>query len=156
MCAIVDANTASEVFGTKRPEAGSKFFEWLNSGAGILVAGGKLLDELKKTQYREWARQAILSGKIELEDKQDVEAQTTKLHNEKACKSNDHHVIALAQISGARLLYTNDGNLQQDFKNKYLIDNPRGRVYSTKKHRHFTVSHKQILGRRDLCIMTSS
>ena len=48
-----------------------------------------------------------------------------------SCRSDDHHVIALAQISGARMLFSNDGALQQDFKNIKLIDQPPGTVYST-------------------------
>ena len=31
MCAIIDANVASEVFGTDRPEAGARFFDWINA-----------------------------------------------------------------------------------------------------------------------------
>ncbi len=155
MCAIVDASIAGEVFGTKRSEAGSKFFNWLNTGSGILISGGELLNELHKTKFREWARQAILSGKILVENNQAVETRTAKLKSEKVCKSNDPHVIALAQISGARLLYTNDGNLQEDFKNKYLVDNPRGRVYSTKKYKHYTNSQKELLERKDLCMISS-
>ena len=155
MCVIVDANIANEVFGTERSESASKFFDWLNTGTGILIAGGKLFDELKKTKFREWVKQATLSGKVQIENYQIVEAQTEKLHQEKACKSNDHHVIALAQISGARLLYTNDGNLQKDFKNKQLIDNPRGQIYTTKNYKHYTNSQRRLLKRKDLCTITS-
>ena len=48
MCAIVDANVVSEVFGSNLSPAGEKFFDWLNKGSGRLVVGGKLLEELKK------------------------------------------------------------------------------------------------------------
>ena len=64
MCAIVDANIANEVFGANRIAAARKFFDWLNTGAGILMVGGELLDELNITKYREWVRQATLSGKF--------------------------------------------------------------------------------------------
>ena len=37
-----------------------------------------------------------------------------------SCRSNDPHVIALAQINGARLLYSNDEALQKDFGDKRL------------------------------------
>ena len=163
MCALVDANVASEVFGPKRNEASDKFFNWLSTGTGILVVGGQLQEEISKTQYRDWGRQALLSGRIrqallsgriKREDPHKVEAQTSKLKNEKACKSNDQHIIALAQLSGARLLFSNDSDLQQDFKNKKLIDNPRGRVYSTKKIKDYTNSHKRLLGMKRLCILT--
>ena len=45
-------------------------------------------------------------------------------------QSDDSHVIALARASGARLLYTGDTALIADFKDKRLIDKPRGRIYS--------------------------
>ena len=48
---------------------------------------------------------------------------------------SDHiHVIALANASGARLLYTEDKGLMDDFKNKDLISKPRGTVYSRAKN----------------------
>lgn len=154
MCAIVDANIANEVFGANRIAAARKFFDWLNTGAGILIAGGELLNELNITKYREWVKQARLSGKLKVVDYQAVEARTTKLYNKKECKSDDHHVIALAQVSGARLLYTNDGDLIEDFKNKKLIDKPRGRVYTTNESEQFTASQRKLLARKDLCMNT--
>ncbi|SPE26752.1 hypothetical protein SBA3_1300008 [Candidatus Sulfopaludibacter sp. SbA3] len=58
--------------------------------------------------------------------------------------SNDHHVLALAITSGARTLATLDNELAQDFKNKNIIDNPRGSVYRDQTHarllRHTPVS----------------
>ena len=44
-------------------------------------------------------------------------------------RSDDPHVLALARVTGARLLYTGDGALIDDFKDRRLIQ-PRGRVYS--------------------------
>ena len=59
-------------------------------------------------------------------------------------------LLALAQVSGARLLYSNDKDLQQDFKDSRLI-HPEGYVYSTLKGKELTSTHKRHLGRRDLC-----
>ena len=152
MCAIIDANVAHEVFGSNRPEAGVKFFQWIESGTGRLVASGKLLEELNRTSAREWARQALNAGLIRRVHESSVNTRTEKLRNEETCRSDDPHVLALAQISGARLLYSNDAKLQQDFKNKSLIDSPRGKVYSTTlQNKDFRSSHKQLLGKRDLC-----
>ena len=159
MCAIVDANVAHEVFGTDRPEAGEKFFEWINSGIGRLVAGGTLLEELNRTRAREWARQALNAGLIRKLRETDVNARMEELQNEGACRSNDPHVLALAQISGARLLYTNDRALQNDFRNRKLIDNPPGKIYSTDErnnpNKEFKSAHKRLLSRRDLCRVES-
>ena len=151
MCAIIDANVAHEVFGLNRPEAGVEFFNWITQ-RGRLVVGGQLLEELNKTRTREWAKQGINAGLIRSMGESDVNIRTEELRRERKYRSDDPHVLALAQISGARLLYSNDAKLQQDFKNKSLIDSPRGKVYSTRlQNKDFRSSHKQLLEKRDLC-----
>ena len=152
MCAIVDANVAHEVFGPSAPPAGEKFLDWLSKKRGRLVVGGKLLDELTSSKnFREWARELALAGKMHTVDRKAVTARTDQVQSEGACASDDPHVIALAQVSGARLLYSNDRRLQEDFKNPRLIHDPEGKVYSTRKSSEFRPAHKKLLGRRDLC-----
>ena len=153
MCAIVDANVAGEVFGKNKPPAGREFYDWLNTGRGQLVAGGKLLEELDKTTARDWVRQAILSGRTRREDASLIAEKADELTDKGLCKSNDPHVIALAQVSGARLLYSNDADLQSDFKNKALIDNPRGRIYTTLVNTEFRSTHSRLLRMPNLCRM---
>lgn len=146
MGAILDTNVASEVFGSNRPEAGKKFFDWINKGAGKLVVGGKLLEELNSTPAREWIRQGILSVRVREEDKAKVKAYTRKLQSKGGFKSDDPHILALAQVSGSRLLYSNDSDLQKDFGNKELVDRPRGKVYSSKRSGgRFQRSHRKLL-----------
>ena len=149
MCAIVDANVAGEVFGSNQTQAGAEFLKWLVSGRGRLIAAGKLVDELDKTPTREWIRQAKLSGKLQSMDDADVNAKAVQLQN--SCSSDDPHVIALAQMSGARLLYSNDSTLHQDFRSKSLIDAPRGRVYSTLEDPTFRDRRRRLLANRNLC-----
>ena len=153
MCAILDANALNEVFGPNRPEAGEKFFQWINSGAGVLVIGGKVLEEFDRTlKARKWRRRAQNFGRVKLENKNEVDVRAAELQNQGSCKSDDQHVIALAQISGARLLYSNDIDLQRDFSNRTLINRPPGKVYTTfEDRRNFGDSHKKLLRRRDLC-----
>ena len=161
MCAIVDANVASEVFGSRPQPAGEKFFAWLNNGSGRLVVGGKLLKELEEgsQDFRKWATAVALAGRMRIVSKGKVDARAERVQSEGAIMSDDPHVLALAQISGARLLYTNDRALQQDFRNKRLIDNPPGRIYSTDERRNpnkeFRSAHKRLLGRKDLCRVES-
>ena len=57
------------------------------------------------------------------------------------CVSNDPHVIALARISGARLLCSRDQKLHSDFGNKHLVDNPRGSVYQDIPHAPLIARH---------------
>ena len=118
-----------------------------------LVVGGKLSEELNKvSKYRKWAQQAILSGKMKIIDKGQIDEREGSIREAKVCASNDHHVIALAQVSGARLLYSNDEKLQNDFNNSKLINSPRGRVYTTNHGRTtFSTVHRNLLERTDLC-----
>ena len=146
MCAIVDANVASEVFGSSPSPAGDQFFDWINRGSRRLVASGKLLEELETSSpgFREWASQAVLAGTMRVLDESEVGAMTDQIEHKGIHTSDDPHILALAQLSGARLLYSKDVNLQHDFKNKQLIDNPRGKVYSAHNHTH-------LLKNKNLC-----
>lgn len=152
MCAIADANISHEIFGANRPRAGEEFFSWIQCGPGRLVAGGKLFEELRASGegFRVWANQAVLAGRlIRLNDEQ-VEKRTSEIENLENTKSDDPHVLAVAQIGGARLLYSNDRGLHADFRNKDLIDGPRGKVYSTLVNSDFTDDHRDML-RKSVC-----
>ena len=153
MCAIIDANVASEVFGSSPQPAGKEFLDWVNKGSGRLVSGGKLLQELESASpgFRQWAATAISAGKMRLANAGEVDSRTTELLRQQRCRSNDPHVIALAQVSGARLLYSNDTTLHADFKDRSLIDNPAGSVYTTNQGKSFTRARRRLLARKDLC-----
>ncbi len=152
MCAILDANVVAEVFGlSERSEAGVEFFEWINTGKGRLVAGGDLFEELCQIQkFQDWWKTALLAGRARRMDDGEVYDRTKALKRQDLCQSNDEHVVALAQVSGARLLYSNDQALQQDFKDKRLIDNPPGKNYSTNRSKRFGKAHKSLL-RKNVC-----
>ena len=146
MCVIVDSNVVREVFGADRPPAGEAFFEWIDSGRMRLVAGGLLLEELVRHEnFASWWRQAVLAGLATRVDDRRVEERTRSLAERNACRSNDEHVVALATVGGARLLYSNDRKLQQDFKNRDLIAHPPGKVYSTSRNRAFTKRKRALL-----------
>ena len=151
MCAIVDVNVSHEIFGDNRPKAGERFFERLDSGSLRLVVSRKLLAELNYGNAQKWIQQAILAGKVRQEATDTVDEREKELNEEGRCHSNDTHVIALAQITGARLLYSNDKDLHEDFGNKRLIDRPRGKVYSTNERKDFTSVHARLLNNLNLC-----
>ena len=156
MCAILDADVVHEVFGTQRPPAGEAFYRWINRGSMRLVAGGKLLEELDNdTRFRIWRQQATLAGRIRILNAEQIEAKTVELRNAGTCRSNDPHVLALAQASGARLLYSNDGALRDDFKDPELISTPRRSIYSTRSGGQLRDSHRRLLRRNDLCRVPS-
>ena len=153
MCAILDANVVHEVFGANLPPAGEEFHSRINSAKLTLVVGGKLLEELERSArgFNEWVRNASLYGRARLIDADQVAEQTAQVEKDGAYTSDDPHVLALAQVSGARLLYSNDAELQKDFKRKRLINNPPGKVYSTLKDKAFTSTHRGLLEASDLC-----
>ncbi len=153
MCGIIDANVAHEVFGHSPSEAGAAFLDRLQSGGGRLVSGGRQLRELEQSNkgYREWARVAISSGVLFILNEQAVKQKERRLSESESLVSDDPHVLALAQLSGARLLYSNDKALQQDFKNKNLIDQPRGKIYTTRESKGLTRTHRSLLRESGLC-----
>ncbi len=152
MCAIVDANVGHQLFGNKPSEAGAYFLDWLTKGRGKLVVGSGLRQELEKSEkFKRLLLELVRANKaIDIQSREVIEA-TKALQNEHICKSNDQHVLALAKVSGARLLFTNDRELQIDFKNRQIIDGVQGRVYTTLRSTSVTRTHKDLLRRRDLC-----
>ena len=165
MCAILDANVVGEVFGSKRTEAGKKFLDWIDEGNGRLICGGKLLEELKKSKkgssikkdsverFGKWAFVAEHTGKMKKINDEEVKTRTEQIQK-KSIRSNDPHILALAQVSGARLLYSNDKKLHKDFKNRDLIS-PAGFIYSTLKSKDLTRRDLQklqkLLDKKGLC-----
>ena len=159
MCGIVDAQVAHEVFGPEPSPAGREFYEWVDKAHGRLVVGGKLLEELEAGSpgFREWSKQAVLAGLVTMLDERKVDERTERIEQDGQHRSNDPHVLALAQLSRARLLFTNDKQLEQDFGDKALIDGPRGRVYHTRDirapndNKQFSSTHRRLLNDRRLC-----
>ena len=63
--------------------------------------------------------------------------------------SNDFHIIALAQLAGARMLYSRDRELHQDFRNSKLVDRPRGKVYP--RNMNLSASKQWLARNRRFC-----
>ena len=155
MCVIVDANVASHVFDeTQQTEAGKCLLKWIESGRPLIIGGQHKVDLYKhsgaKKWVRKWTYQARRVGLFMFKEYTGLDQKIQELKKRKL-KSNDHHIIALAQVSRARLLYTEDGDLKTDFKNKNLINHPRGKLYpSSEKPREikkFLENNKSICRR---------
>ena len=82
---------------------------------------------------------------------EDVDARADELRRRAVCASDDEHVLALALVSGARLVYTNDAALMADFKDREIVSNPRGKVYTTAVNDEVTPAHRKLLADRNLC-----
>lgn len=148
MCAIIDKNVLHESFGEQTTQAGTGFRKWLNR-EGSLVVGGKLAQELNQNRaFWNWRGQAILAGRLQAIDDDAVNSREAELMATANLRSNDAHVIAVAQLGGARLLFSNDSDLHHDFKNRALVDG--GKVYSTQQSNEFRDSHQRLL-RTSVC-----
>ena len=100
----------------------------------VLSYGGRLADELlRDAENRRWLTRLDEAGKARIADYEEVEAITRELIKRRACSSTDPHVVALACVSGSRILCTNDEKLENDFRNRSLV-NPPGRIYANKRH----------------------
>ena len=157
MCAIVDTNVISEVLGGQT-EAGIKFKDWLENRKGKLIVGGKHLEELLGDNgFKRWFLEMRRSGVVEQIKNELIQIHQSNLDQRNDLKSNDSHVLALAIESGARLLYTNDGDLIKDFSNKKIISGPLGKIYTTTEIKgqmergKFRQAHKKLLNNKNLC-----
>lgn len=152
MCAIID-NDVSDELVKKNPSAiGKHFRNWLATRKGKLVVGGKLLQELQHSaELKRWISARIRAGIVRHVNDKAVDDLAQEIAD--TCRSNDAHVVALARISGARLLYTGDRRLMDDFRNKELLGGRvRGRIYNANVGKDtLTDPHKTLLNRTDLC-----
>ncbi len=137
MCLIVDANLASLIFGEPASSDFQPIIAWLTSPQqeGRLVFGGHLAIELSKVNAaRRFVKVLLQAGRARFIPAGALENETNRLRG--VCSSNDPHVIALARVSGARILCSRDKTLHQDFSNTKLISRPRGHVYQRAQHKH--------------------
>ena len=153
MCAIVDANGWHEVFSRKRPPAGDAFRRWLSGKRGFAVLGGQLRREIANGQKRKRQIQAFVqNGMLVPIPDAEVDGEAERIERRGGFRSDDPHILALAKVSGARLLYTNDRDLQDDFKNAdFVVD---GKIYSTLETTKHTRRQRDLL-RRQVCQRTT-
>ena len=137
----------------KQTEAGVAFRRWLDGSRGRLVVGGKNLEELEHNgNFKRWFLEARrLHGKVVQVRRQSIRERETNLAKSGLLKSDDEHVLALVVVSGARFLYTNDGDLKKDFGNSNIVPKPKGRIYTTQRSKQFTAEHKELLETKNLC-----
>lgn len=142
MCLIVDTNLAALVFCEPPHDDFQPIIVWLTSPRenGRLVLGGHLANELSNVSAaRRFVKALQQAGRARFIPAVALEAETESLRS--LCVSNDSHVIALARVSGARILCSRDKALHQDFSNTKLVSRPRGHVYQSAKHKHLLRSY---------------
>jgi len=136
MCIIIDNCVISKVFVENKKQL--KYIKHIiTSNINVMVYGGELRREyIKNDKIKRLLVMLDRSGRTRLFRDDKVDEETKRIRRSKVCKSNDCHIIALARVSGARLLCSNDKDLHADFKNAAIVNNPRGNVYQNENHMH--------------------
>lgn len=152
MCAIVDINVVHQGLGRDRTEAGKFFFDWLLNGGILVVGGSKFEAEIRNdSRFLRFVNERRQSGKVRQGiNRAEVDAEQNRLIGLKICDSDDEHILALARVSDTRILFTNDGDLQKDFNDGNIIDDPRGQVYTTLVNKDVRRVHRNILSARNV------
>jgi predicted nucleic acid-binding protein len=132
MYLIIDNNVTHVIVDPSQPDAAA-ILQWLHRG-GRAVTGGKLLREytdprVLNGKFVSLLRQLSAAGQFIIWDCEEVDLRESVLTKTANLHSNDAHIIALAQVSGARALWSLDADLRRDFSSKELIDRPRGRFF---------------------------
>jgi hypothetical protein len=136
MCLIIDANVAHEVGATPPHADALPVIREVHARRLKIALGGQIVRELMGTSIRRWLVEQTRSGNTARYDDAEVTRRQETVRATGRCCSNDTHVIALALVSGARVLYSHDTDLHADFRNKDIIDAPRGSIYSSHSHEH--------------------
>ncbi len=142
MCLIIDTNRIGTFLASPPHPDTLPIHRWLTKQGGMIVysVAGEFGEELSSTAK---SRLFALSqaGRARLVPAGRVTDELERLQQSPELQSDDPHVLALARASGTRLLYTGDRKLMDDFRDKRIIDNPRGKIYSGQQnHRLLTAT----------------
>ena len=134
MCIIVDNDVGPTFFKSQQGELYFPALEWIRKKGGKLVMGAQLWEEYQDRRRAETRRANVVrelerAGQAFFYSKAMTQAEEVKVTSK--CKSDDPHIIALARVSGARVLCTKDKKLKDDFKNLALVNSPGGHIYET-------------------------
>ena len=133
MCLIADASTFGDLLAEPTTDDAAPIQTWLERGGTLVYStGGKFGIEVERSpNLKRRLEDYVRAGKARLVPHRRFAEDEADLSNRPDLRSNDAHVLALARASRTRLLFTRDAGLMADFKNKALIDRPRGKVYSS-------------------------
>ena len=136
MCVVLDSNKIGD-FLKPKPDM-KPIHNWLENKNGKLVYSNhpKIEKEIKSHRGMfSFLREKRRSGRAKMVERELVEEEITtikaKANKQRyKLKSNDIHIVALAEVSATKLLCSKDKNLHKDFKK--VIDG--GHIYQKKNH----------------------
>lgn len=143
MCVILDTNTFSR-FRDPNDKDMEPVREWLRRKNGKIVYSNteKFKKEMKKGGMEHWIKERSRANQFKLVT-EGVKEKEKELKDK--IKSDDEHIIALALVTGVKILISyseikrgpkgdapkGDGDLFDDFRDRSLIG---GKVYTRKSH----------------------
>jgi len=133
MCLIIDTNVAHFLV---RPDSirTRPIVQWIMAG-GTLVWGGRLTEELRHNR-KVAGFLAVLERQGQMRSVAKAELKGEIVRIKTRCRSDDAHIIALARLVRARILFTDDKRLRKDSLDRDLIDRPKGRLYTDADDQH--------------------
>lgn len=125
----------ADFLATPEKEDATPIRRWVDGGAGNLVytTGGKF-DREMTDKVLDWLSEREKAGRAKLIPAASIQGEVRRLESWNRLRSDDAHVLALARVSGARLLYTGDKALMDDFRDPEIVPRPRGKIYSGAKN----------------------
>lgn len=147
MCVIIDTNKAADFCRQDRPYL-KILMHWISKG-GRVASGGDLEKELYKIEkmraiISEWSR----SGRLVRYSAEKISAVEVGIEN--LCRSNDSHVVALAIVSQASIVVTEDKLLIDDLREKSIVGVKR-RIYKENSASPAKTDHLRRLLSRSNC-----
>ena len=137
MCLILDTDNYG-LFLAPDNEDMKPVRDWIDNKNGKIAYSpvGKMKNELERSpRVRNRFTQYRRAGKLKDFPMEAVEQEKKRLPK---LRSNDPDILALAQVSGVRVLVSSDTDLHADFKS--IVG---GNIYQTQRHKH--------LLKKDLC-----
>ena len=131
MCAIIDTSVWANFWTRPKSSGFTEVHSWLNSGkGGIAIGGTKYRREVGRIRSTIPLLAGYAQAGIAIQyDDAPIDAEAARIERAERNKSDDEHVLALARVSGARILCVDDDDLVSDFKNRSLVPTPKGRVF---------------------------
>ena len=138
MCVIIDTNMIKGFIKPMTTEDMKPLRQYIVNGKIKLISppkGSTLSGEYKKiNKTNEFLTEYSSQGFIKIISPEKLEqAEQELVFREKKYnikyKSDDFHILVLAEASNTKLLVTNDGDLEKDFKNPSIIG---GSIYKYK------------------------
>lgn len=114
---VVDANAANALAG-ENCHSSRQILAWVRRG-GVVVTGGRLQEELRRTTLRALLAQWSAAGRLRILPAQDCESMEHVVANQ--CQSDDPHVLAVVILGNAGVLISGDLQLQRDVKDRSIV-----------------------------------